>query len=116
MSSDSEHYPLPFPGGTRLGKSIKLTLHPVRDRIPILLGAEGPKNVALATEIADGWLPIFYHVERGAELYAEALAGAPAGFAVCCPVTVVVNNDVAAALEVSSGRWRSTSAGWARPT
>jgi F420-dependent oxidoreductase-like protein len=100
VSSAGEHYPLPYPGGTGLGKSIKLTLHPVRDRIPILLGAEGPKNVALATEIAEGWLPIFYHVERGAELYAEALSGAPAGFAVCCPVTVVVNDDLAAALEV----------------
>jgi alkanesulfonate monooxygenase SsuD/methylene tetrahydromethanopterin reductase-like flavin-dependent oxidoreductase (luciferase family) len=100
VSSSSEHYPLPYPGGTKLGKSIKLTLHPVRDRIPILLGAEGPKNVALATEIADGWLPIFYHVDRGAALYAEALSGAPEGFQVCCPVTVVVNDDVDAAREV----------------
>src|SRR3954469_23962100 len=99
VSSDSDHYPLPYPGGTQLGKSIKLTLHPVRDRIPILLGAEGPKNVALATEIADGWLPICYHVERGPELYAEALAAAPDGFQVACPVTVVVNDDVAAAIE-----------------
>ena len=99
LSSDSAHYPLPYPGGTKLGKSIKLTLHPVRDRIPILLGAEGPKNVALATEIADGWLPIFYHVERGADVYADALVGAPEGFQVCCPVTVVVNDDVAAAVE-----------------
>jgi F420-dependent oxidoreductase-like protein len=100
VGSDSPHYPLPYPGGTGLGKPIKLTLHPVRDRIPVLLGAEGPKNVALATEIADGWLPIFYHVDRGADVYAEALAGAPAGFQVCCPVTVVVNDDVAAALEI----------------
>src|SRR3954447_10517628 len=98
-ASDSAHYPLPYPGGTELGKSIKLTLHPVRDRIPILIGAEGPKNVALATEIADGWLPIFYHVERGAEVYAESLSGAAEDFQVCCPVTVVVNDDVAAALE-----------------
>jgi F420-dependent oxidoreductase-like protein len=99
VSSDSAHYPLPYPGGTQLGKSIKLTLHPVRDRIPVLIGAEGPKNVALATEIADGWLPIFYHVERGPELYAEALAAAPEGFQVCCPVTVVVNDDVTADIE-----------------
>jgi F420-dependent oxidoreductase-like protein len=99
VSSDSAHYPLPYPGGTQLGKSIKLTLHPVRDRIPVLIGAEGPKNVALATEIADGWLPIFYHVERGADVYAEALTGAPEGFQVCCPVTVVVNDDVTAAVE-----------------
>jgi F420-dependent oxidoreductase-like protein len=99
VSQDGPHYPLPYPGGTGLGKSIKLTLHPVRDRIPVLIGAEGPKNVALATEIADGWLPIFYHVEHGADVYADALAGAPEGFQVCCPVTVVVNDDVDAALE-----------------
>ena len=98
-ASDSAHYPLPYPGGTQLGKSIKLTLHPVRDRIPILIGAEGPKNVEMATQIADGWLPIFYHVERASDYYAEALAGAPEGFQVCCPVTVSVNDDVATALE-----------------
>jgi len=99
ITSDSAHYPLPYPGGTKLGKPIKLLMHPVRDRIPILLGAEGPKNVELATQIADGWLPIFYHVERGADLYKEALAGAKEGFQVCCPVTVCVNDDVPTALE-----------------
>jgi F420-dependent oxidoreductase-like protein len=100
VRNDGAHYPLPHPGGTRLGKPIKLTLHPVRDRIPVLLGAEGPKNVELATQIADGWLPIFYHVERGGSIYEEALSGAPEGFRICCPVTVVVNDDVAAAIEV----------------
>jgi F420-dependent oxidoreductase-like protein len=99
ITSDSEHYPLPYPGGTGLGKPIKLLMHPVRDRIPILLGAEGEKNVQLATEIADGWLPIFYHVERGEELYREALANAKPDFQVCCPVTVSVNDDVSAAIE-----------------
>jgi F420-dependent oxidoreductase-like protein len=100
VRNDGSHYPLPYPGGTKLGKPIKLTLHPVRDRIPVLLGAEGPKNVELATQIADGWLPIFYHAERAASVYDEALAGAPAGFRICCPVTVVVNDDVKAAIEV----------------
>jgi F420-dependent oxidoreductase-like protein len=100
VRNDGAHYPLPHPGGTQLGKPIKLTLHPVRDRIPVLLGAEGPKNVELATRIADGWLPIFYHAERGASVYDEALAGAPDGFRICCPVTVVVNDDVTAAVEV----------------
>jgi len=100
LTSDGPHYPLPYPGGTGLGKPIKLTLHPVRDRIPILLGAEGPKNVQLATEVADGWLPIFFHVESGADIYAEALSGAGPDFEIACPVTVVVNDDVAAALEV----------------
>src|SRR5881409_3065037 len=100
VRSDSAHYPLPYPGGTRLGKPIKLTLHPVRDRIPVLIGAEGPKNVELSTEIADGWLPIFFHAERGPAMYADALAGARPGFEIACPVTVVVDDDVQAAIDV----------------
>lgn len=55
-----EHYTLPYPGGTGLGKPLKSTLHPRRTEIPIYLGAEGPKNVAMTAEIADGWLPIFF--------------------------------------------------------
>ena len=100
VTNDGPHYPLPYPGGMNLGKPIKLTLHPVRDEIPILLGAEGRKNVELAAEIANGWLPIFFHVERAIDLYADALTGASDDFQVCCPVTVVVNDDVAAAIEV----------------
>jgi alkanesulfonate monooxygenase SsuD/methylene tetrahydromethanopterin reductase-like flavin-dependent oxidoreductase (luciferase family) len=93
-----------MPGGTGLGKPLKLTVHPVRPRIPVYLGAEGPANVALAAEIADGWLPIFYHAEHGPTLYAESLAGAPAGFQIACPVTVVVTDDLAAGLETV--KWR----------
>jgi F420-dependent oxidoreductase-like protein len=96
---DGPHYPLPYPGGTGLGKPLRLTLHPRRPSIPVYLGAEGPRNVALAAEVADGWLPVFYHVERGPALYAEPLAAAPPGFQVACPVIVVVGDDVAAALE-----------------
>ncbi len=99
VTSPGPHYPLPLPGGTGLGKPLKLTLHPVRPDIPVYLGAEGQRNVALAAEIAAGWLPIFYHVEHGPALYADALAGAPDGFQIACPVTVVVGDDVAAALE-----------------
>jgi alkanesulfonate monooxygenase SsuD/methylene tetrahydromethanopterin reductase-like flavin-dependent oxidoreductase (luciferase family) len=66
----------------------------------VLLGAEGPKNVALAAEIADGWLPIFYSPEHSPEVYAEPLAGAPDDFEIACPVTVVLGDDVAEALEV----------------
>src|SRR4051794_8707626 len=51
VRSDGPHYRRPCRGGTGSGKPIKLTLHPVRDRIPILLGAEGPKNMRLAAEI-----------------------------------------------------------------
>src|ERR1022692_3759180 len=60
VTSDGPHYPLPFPGGTGLGKALKPIVHPLRKEIPIILGAEGPKNVALAAEIADGWFPIFF--------------------------------------------------------
>lgn len=58
--NDGPHYPLPYPGGMNLGKPLKSIVHPLRSDIPIILGAEGPKNVALAAEIADGWFPIFF--------------------------------------------------------
>ena len=60
VTNDGEHYPLPYPGGKNLGKPLKSIVHPLRNDIPIILGAEGPKNVALAAEIADGWFPIFF--------------------------------------------------------
>jgi len=59
-----EYYDIPLRGGTGLGKPLKLLLSPVRSRIPIYLAALGPKNVALAAEIADGWLPIFFSPEK----------------------------------------------------
>jgi F420-dependent oxidoreductase-like protein len=55
-----EFYDMPFQGGAGLGKPLKSTIHPFRTEIPIYLGAEGPKNVALAAEICDGWLPLFF--------------------------------------------------------
>jgi F420-dependent oxidoreductase-like protein len=62
LTYDGEHYPLPYrgPGASGLGKPLKIMTHPLRADIPILLGAEGPKNVAQTAEIADGWIPIFY--------------------------------------------------------
>jgi len=60
VTNDGPHYPLPYPGGTGLGKPLKSIVHPLRTDIPIILGAEGPKNIALAAEIADGWFPIFF--------------------------------------------------------
>jgi len=99
VTNDGEHYPLPYPGGTGLGKPLKANIHPLRPDIPIFLGAEGPKNVALAVEIADGWLPIFFHVENAPAVYAPALADAKPGFEIACPVTVVVDDDVQQAIE-----------------
>ncbi len=92
-----EHYQLPYPGGARLGKPLKLIVRPLRAEIPIYLGAEGPKNVALATEIADGWLPLFYSPYR-TRVYAESLRGARPGFEIACPATVSLNDDLEQAL------------------
>ncbi|MEO6886411.1 MAG: LLM class F420-dependent oxidoreductase [Jatrophihabitantaceae bacterium] len=73
VTHDGAFYPLPYPGGTGLGKALKSTVHPLRSDIPIMLGAEGPKNVALAAEIADGWLPMFFSPKTD-NFYREALA------------------------------------------
>src|SRR3954447_4314606 len=62
VTNEGPHYPLPFnrPGAMGLGQPLQPIVHPLRDDIPIWLGAEGPKNVAQTAEIADGWIPIFY--------------------------------------------------------
>jgi F420-dependent oxidoreductase-like protein len=91
-----EHYPMPYPGGTGLGKPLKLTVHPLRADIPIYLGAEGPKNVKQTTEIADGWLPIFYSPYRN-DMY-EGITFRK-GFEVACPATVIVTDDVQSGLD-----------------
>jgi F420-dependent oxidoreductase-like protein len=67
VTNDGPNYPLPYPGGTGLGKPLKSIVHPLRSEIPIILGAEGPKNVALAAEIADGWFPIFFSPDHMGE-------------------------------------------------
>jgi F420-dependent oxidoreductase-like protein len=59
-----EYYDIPLRGGTGLGKALRLMLHPLRSSIPVYLAALGPKNVALAAEIADGWLPVFFSPSR----------------------------------------------------
>ena len=97
VTSAGPHYPLPYDGegAVGLGKPLKLITHPLRPRIPILLGAEGPKNVALAFEIADGWLPLYFPPSRS-DLY--ALPAVPEGFEIAVNVSVVVGDDVATAL------------------
>ncbi|MFD2422528.1 LLM class F420-dependent oxidoreductase [Amycolatopsis pigmentata] len=66
--------PLPADEGTGLGKPLKLINRPVRERIPVMLAAIGPKNVAMTAEIAEGWQPIFFHPEKAAEVWGPALA------------------------------------------
>jgi F420-dependent oxidoreductase-like protein len=78
VTSEGRHYPLPYrgedgrPAPTGLGKPLKPTVHPLRKEIPIFLGAEGPKNVALAGELCDGWLALFFSPHHES-FYREAL-------------------------------------------
>jgi F420-dependent oxidoreductase-like protein len=74
LAYQGKYYQLPLDGGTGLGKPLKLINHPVRERIPIALAAIGPKNVALAAELAEAWEPIFYLPERAAAVWGDALA------------------------------------------
>ncbi len=99
VKNDGPHYPLPYfgEGAWKLGKPLRSITHPLRADVPIFLGAEGPKNVALAAEIADGWLPLYYSPYRP-EVYAESLKGAKPGFEIAQMVTLNVADDVATGL------------------
>jgi len=102
VTSDGPHYPLPLPDGTGFGKPLRSTIHPVREDIPIFLGAEGPKNVALAAEICDGWLALFFS-PGNQDFYRDALAEGFAregarrsrkDFEVVATVPVIIHDDV----------------------
>src|SRR5215207_4593519 len=73
LSYDGEHWTLPLPDGP--GKAIQLTVHPVRERIPVYLAAIGPKNLELTGQIADGWLAIFLAPEYADELLGHIRTG-----------------------------------------
>jgi F420-dependent oxidoreductase-like protein len=102
VSFDGEHYRLPLEGGTGLAKPLKSMIHPLREDIPIYLAAEGPKNIALAAELCDGWLALFFspHAE---DLYRPNLeegfarGGARRSlddFEVAATVPLIVTDDV----------------------
>jgi F420-dependent oxidoreductase-like protein len=73
---DGQYYQIPLPAdkGSGLAKPLKLINHPVRERIPIMLAAVGPKNVALAAEVAEAWEPVFFLPERSGLVWDSALA------------------------------------------
>jgi len=93
-------YELPLPDGP--GKALHLMMHPVREHLPIYLAAIGPKNLELAGEIADGWLPVFFAPGYAGESLARVEAGrARAGrdlttFDVAPTVPIVVGDDIEA--------------------
>ncbi|MCL2581342.1 MAG: LLM class flavin-dependent oxidoreductase [Streptosporangiales bacterium] len=102
VTYEGKHYQLPY-AGTGLGKPLKSILHPYRTEIPIYLGAEGPKNIALAAETADGWNTMFFSPSMN-DFYENALAdgfgkpGARHGKdtfdVVGGPLRIIVDNDV----------------------
>jgi F420-dependent oxidoreductase-like protein len=105
LEHHGEHYDIPYsgPGATGLGKPLRIIVHPPRADVSIYLAAIGPKNVALAAEIGDGWLPIFFSPERFAETHRPMLeegfarrGGRPDGWDLAAHVPVVVTDDVAA--------------------
>src|SRR4051794_9080853 len=107
VTNDGPHYPLPLPDGTGLGKPLKSSIHPLREDIPIYLGAEGPKNIALCAELCDGWLAMLFAPEHE-ELYRDSLeegwgrSGArrgPSDFDVAASVPFIVTDDVEAAAD-----------------
>src|SRR3954462_12759833 len=71
VTFEGEQYTLPLPG-SELGKPLKASVRPFREDLPIFLAAEGPKNVALAAEVCDGWLALFYAPEHDG-FYRDAL-------------------------------------------
>ena len=110
LTYEGEFFTLPLPDGP--GKALTLTVHPVRESIPIYVAAVGPKNLELAGEIADGWLAIFYSPEFSGELLASIAAGRAkagkdmSGFDVVPTVPVVIGDD----LEACAGPVRAYSA------
>lgn len=76
VDHQGEHYTLPLPGGE--GKPLKLNFHPLRNEIPVFVGAIGRKSAEMAAEICDGWIPIFFSPDAFEETWGEHLE---AGFA-----------------------------------
>jgi F420-dependent oxidoreductase-like protein len=99
VTSPGPHYPLPYrgEGSWGMGKPLKSITHPRRADLPIFLGAEGPKNVALTAEIADGWLPLYYSPFRQ-DVYAESLRERKPGFEISQLIPVNIGDDLEAAL------------------
>jgi F420-dependent oxidoreductase-like protein len=107
VSASGPHYPLPLPDGTGLGKPLKSSIHPLREEIPIYLGAEGPKNIALCAELCDGWLAMLFSPEHQ-DIYESSLAEGFAregarrsaeDFEVAATVPLIVSEDLEAAAD-----------------
>ncbi|MDX2598981.1 LLM class F420-dependent oxidoreductase [Streptomyces caniscabiei] len=96
---DGRYHPLPYdgPDGTGVGKALKPITHPLRGDLPVLLGAEGPKNIAQTARIADGWLPLYWSPWR-TDVYEASLTDLPDGFLIAPMARAKVCDDVAEGL------------------
>ncbi|MEU1043350.1 LLM class F420-dependent oxidoreductase [Streptomyces sp. NPDC005551] len=99
VALDGRFHALPYrgPDGTGLGRALKPITHPLRARLPVLLGAEGPRNIAQTARIADGWLPLYWSPLR-TQVYEASLTEAPDGFMVAPLARAAVCDDVAEGL------------------
>jgi F420-dependent oxidoreductase-like protein len=102
LAFDGEFYQLPYagPGSVGLGKPLNVMVHPLRADLPIVLGAEGPKNVTQTAEIADGWLPLYYSPFRP-EVYADQLAAAKPGFEIPALANVTFTENTPEAISAA---------------
>jgi F420-dependent oxidoreductase-like protein len=107
VTNEGPHYPLPLPDGTGLGRPLKASIRPLREEIPIYLAAEGPKNIAMAAELCEGWLALFYSPHHD-DMYREALdegfsrPGARHSaeeFEVAATVPLIITDDVESAAD-----------------
>ncbi len=100
VKNDGPHYPLPYfgEGAWGMGKPLKPITHPLRADLPIYLGAEGPKNVALAAELCDGWIPLWYSPYRE-EVYADSLVHAGPDFDIVQSISVQITDDLDTAFD-----------------
>ncbi|WP_018657394.1 LLM class F420-dependent oxidoreductase [Actinomadura flavalba] len=103
VEHDGEIYTLPYrgPGSTGRARPVRSEMEPLRPRVPLFLGAIGPRNVALTGEIADGWLSGLYAPEHETALTAPldegiARAGRDRADVAICPILYVARADDAA--------------------
>jgi F420-dependent oxidoreductase-like protein len=105
LAYQGKYYQLPLEGGTGLGKPLKLINHPVRERIPVALAAIGPKNVTVAAELAESWMPIFYVPEKAGAVWGEAVEqGRAKRDPVLGPLDVIAHAPLAIGDDVASLR------------
>jgi F420-dependent oxidoreductase-like protein len=111
LEFSSSRYTVPLTaerGGSGLGKALKLINTPVRERIPIMVAAMGPRNVALSAELAEEWAPFFYRPEGADQVWGDALSEGYAKrdpslgqMGIVVPISLAIGDDVEHLLELA---------------